>query len=182
MAWNEEIPQGDFTQKIPVSNDWFDYNFGNADKSAAKQQASENAMDRAFNAQQAAIGRAFDYTIFNESNAFNALEAQKNRDYQERMSNTSYQRAKADMQAAGLNPYLAYGQGGASSPSGSTANAGSASAKTASHSGSAHSSHNQDVLSLIVNSALSLATAGLSAKAQMSVNSAKAAYYRKRSK
>ena len=58
------------------------------------------------------------------ANAFNAQQAQINRDYQTEMSNTAYQRQVADMQAAGLNPMLAYMKGGgASSPSGSTASA-----------------------------------------------------------
>jgi hypothetical protein len=56
-----------------------------------------------------------------DTNTKNEEIAQANRDFQERMSNTAYQRATKDMIAAGLSPMLAYSQGGASSPAGSTA-------------------------------------------------------------
>lgn len=54
-----------------------------------------------------------------ETNATNIQLGREQMDFQERMSNTSYQRAIQDMQKAGLNPMLAYSQGGASAPAGS---------------------------------------------------------------
>lgn len=50
---------------------------------------------------------------------YNSAEALANRQFQERMSNTSYQRAVEDMKKAGLNPILAFANGGASTPGGS---------------------------------------------------------------
>jgi hypothetical protein len=61
------------------------------------------------------------YAGTSAQNEANKEMAQAQMNFQERMSSTAYQRSVADMKKAGINPMLAYQQGGASSPGGATA-------------------------------------------------------------
>ena len=72
------------------------------------------------------LGDMFGFGSQRRQQEFNSAEAQSQRDWEEYMSNTSYQRAMEDIEAAGLNPSMLYASGGAgaSTPSGSSASSG----------------------------------------------------------
>lgn len=67
------------------------------------------------------ISSGINYFSARDTNRKQKKMAREQMAFQERMSNTSYQRAVKDMRAAGINPMLAYIQGGATTPGGAQA-------------------------------------------------------------
>lgn len=103
-------------------NDWL--------KQAYAYQGQEAAMQGKYNSQsmlkqmgyntlQAIMQGVYNHIENSVAMNYNSAEALANRNWQEHMSSTAYQRAVEDMKKAGLNPILAFSNGGASTPGGS---------------------------------------------------------------
>lgn len=103
-------------------NDWL--------KQAYAYQGQEAAMQGKYNSQsmlkqmgyntlQAIMQGVYNHIENSVAMNYNSAEALANREWQEHMSSTAYQRAVEDMKKAGLNPILAFANGGASTPGGS---------------------------------------------------------------
>lgn len=135
-------------------------------KANARQVADQNA----FNAEEAAINRDWQSDQAQRQMDFQASQATQAMDFtrgmantamgfSERMANTQWQRATADMRAAGINPMLAYQQGGAAAPIGATgsgvAQSGASGSGATAQGGRAHM---ENVLGPAVASALQGAT------------------------
>jgi hypothetical protein len=87
----------------------------------AQQKYNQKSMlqQMGYNTMQAIMQGIYNHIENTAAMNYNSAEALANRQFQEYMSSTAYQRTVEDMKKAGLNPILAFANGGASTPGGS---------------------------------------------------------------
>lgn len=106
-------------------------NFGNSWNEGASSNAVYGSEASAKDVLRALEANAMQEYFNQQQMKYNTEEAQKARVWEEYMSNTSYQRAVADLKKAGLNPILAAINMGASTPTAAYGSSGLATASKA---------------------------------------------------
>lgn len=131
-AWNQSQSQGGGTSESYSEGgtndkqimDYLDRFYGwqaGQNEFQSKTNRQNMLMQMGYNTLGAIQQGIYNHIEQNAAMNYNSAEALANRNWQEHMSNTAYQRAVEDMRKAGLNPILAYANGGASTPGGSGA-------------------------------------------------------------
>lgn len=132
QGWNQSQSQGGGTSTSTSEGGTNDdqimqyldrfYNWqGGQNAFQSKTNRQNMLMQMGYNTLGAIQQGIYNHIEQNAAMNYNSAEALANRNFQERMSNTSYQRAVEDMRKAGLNPILAFANGGASTPGGAGA-------------------------------------------------------------
>lgn len=90
-----------------------------AASAANAKQEEWMRMQQTYNTAERLAAQEFNQASADKQMAFQRSEREAAQTWSEKMSNTSYQRMIEDLKAAGLNPALAYTQGGSSAPTSS---------------------------------------------------------------
>lgn len=147
---------GVFPNSNSGSSAWDDFKDWFRDTGYKIGGAVDNALtgDRDYGRSLETLGiqNAFTASEAEKARSFASEEAQKNRAWQEQMSNSAYSRAAADLERIGINPYaMMSGFSAASTPAGSTAGS------TAGRSGAGYYADSTKGLLSLVNNAFMLA-------------------------
>lgn len=135
--------------------------------------ATKNGMEQEYAYALAGLQTDYDISVYN--NEWSAKQAEISRNWEERLSNTAYQRAVKDLKAAGLNPILAAG-GGSSTPNSSQATVDTGATGTATNLASQTISAATQLKAVKANNEVALKTAQIQAQAQRDA-AATSAYY-----